>query len=285
MQDNPGMSFDDAKQVAGQALNGEDVGLSGNSAALLDFINKRRTNSSLSTSAINAKQADAEIDTLSKLSTEWNKPYGDTYMNMSPAQVVDTFKNDEESQTRLGKFIAAQQLQNEIAQIETRLAMGQPGITNTHDLMQLGMQQINAKYPMLSQKARAEAQKQFIYALKKGLESRQKVGINVSSAFSKSPPVQEPNSPSQQEQPSSPTAESPSPVESAPKDQQTPVQIDEEGNKVKVNPNVSQSRSISRGLKLPKFSNQKEFQEWYARQPDVVKSAVALHLKSKRGNQ
>lgn len=161
--------------------------LSPASQSSFDRITKGTTTSSQINQMINAKGADAEIDTLSNLATQWNKPYGTTYLNMSPAQIMDTFKNDEASQTRLGEFAAAQQLQNEIAQIETRLAMGQPGITNTHDLMKLGLQQIDARYPMLSQKAREVAQKRFVYALKKGLEARGRVGIGASSALSNSP--------------------------------------------------------------------------------------------------
>lgn len=41
----------------------------------------------------------------------------------------------------------------------------------------------------------------------------------------------------------------------------------------------SQAPSIARGMKLPKFNSQKEFQEWFKRQPLVVQHAVRLHLR------
>ncbi len=197
-KDNPQFGGDKQKvyQAANRLRQGETTledgtpinPLSPASRASFDRITKSGSTSGQVNQMLNAKGADEEIKTLSNLATQWNKPYGNTYLNKSPQQIVDTFKNDEVSQTRLGEFIAAQQLQNEIAQIETRLAMGQPGITNTHDLMKLGAQQIDARYPILSQKAREVAQKRFVYALQQGLKAREKIGIGASGAVSNPAP-------------------------------------------------------------------------------------------------
>lgn len=190
MKDNPGIDHNKAAQIASAWLsgnetleNGENVPPpSGISSQLINQIVKRGSTSPLITTGIQAKQADAEINIISDLARKWNAPYGNTFLNKSPKQISDTFKSDEASQTRLGEFIAGQQLQNELAQMQNRIALGQPGITNTHDLIKAGMQKIDASYPMLSNKAREVAQQRFTYALQKGLAARQSIGIGASNA-------------------------------------------------------------------------------------------------------
>lgn len=127
------------------------------------------------TKDIQARQAEAEISELAKYAQKGLEPYADTFAGYNPQQIMDTFRTDETSQKKLGKFIASQQLQFEIAQNQIRLAMGQPGVTTTQELMDLGMQRVSALYPKLSGKARQEAQNYFIEALKAGNEARQKV--------------------------------------------------------------------------------------------------------------
>ncbi|HWY33866.1 MAG TPA: hypothetical protein VNX68_04425, partial [Nitrosopumilaceae archaeon] len=104
--------------------------------------------------------------------------------NMSPEQFLDTFKTDEASQKRLGKFIAGQQIQFEIAQLQTNQAGSRSGVTNTHELIKSGMQRIKAFWPRLSSTARAEAQKAFTDALEEGLKARLSVSTGVASASS-----------------------------------------------------------------------------------------------------
>lgn len=155
--------------------------------ASADRLAKYSSTSPLLTGAVRGAQSEAEIQELSKYAQEGLKPYGDTYAGYSPAQIIDSFKTDDESQKRLGKFIGSQQLQFEIAQNQINLANGKPGVTTTQELMELGMQRINAKYPRLSQKARKEAQDYFIEALKKGFEARMKVPMNASQAGQSGP--------------------------------------------------------------------------------------------------
>lgn len=146
-----------------------------------DRIIRGSTTSGALTPLINAGQSEQEINVLSKYAQEGLKPYGNTLLNKSPEQIIDSFKNDEDSQKKLGKFIASQQLQYEIAQNEIRLANGQPGVNSTQELMHIGQQTIDAKYPKLSYTARQEANKFFLDALKEGYQARKKVGVSPSS--------------------------------------------------------------------------------------------------------
>lgn len=155
---------------------------SGITKNLIDQVTKAGSTAALINQGVKANQAEIELDVLSKFAIKNLKPYGTTYLNMSPQQVSDSFKSDKESQKRLGRFIAAQQIQYEIAQNEIKLAMGQPGVTSTQELMQLGQQMIKTSYPKLSFEAREESQRAFREALSAGLAARNKYGIRASSA-------------------------------------------------------------------------------------------------------
>lgn len=148
----------------------------------LNRLTKYGSTNTLITQGVNANQADSEINVLSKFAQEGLKPYGNTYFNKSPEQIMDSFRSNETSQKRLGKFIAAQQLQYEISQNQIKIAMGQPGVTSTQELMGLGQQVLDTKYPKLSYTARHEANRYFLEALRKGLESRKQVGIGARSS-------------------------------------------------------------------------------------------------------
>lgn len=163
--------------------------LSPASQASFDRLTKGTTYAGVATPLINAVGAEKEIDVLSKYAQEGLKPYGDTILGYNSDQVMDTFKDDVKSQTRLGRFIGAQQLQFEIAQNQNRIAMGQPGITNTQELMDRSMQSIKAKYPMLSYAARKEANRYFTEGLKKALEARKSAGVSVTKALGNSSAV------------------------------------------------------------------------------------------------
>ncbi len=54
-----------------------------------------------------------------------------------------------------------------------------------------------------------------------------------------------------------------------------------------VSPQVSAQQPPASGgsFKLPSFKTQKDFQDWYAAQPDVTKAAVALYLKNRKGKK
>jgi hypothetical protein len=155
---------------------------------LLDQNFKRGTTGPLVTKGVQANQAHTEIKVLSDYAQKGLAPYGDTVLNMSPKQIVDSFKSDTKSQTQLGRLIAAKQLQYEIAQNEIKLANGEPGINATNELMALGSNNIKTMYPKLSYQARKEANRYFIEALDAGLLARNKLGIRATSAVGKQTP-------------------------------------------------------------------------------------------------
>ena len=147
----------------------------------LDRAYKSTTTANLINQGVRANQAEAEIGVLQDYAQKAMAPYGDTVFNMSPEQIKDSFKTDPESQKRLGKLIAAQALQYEIAQNRIRLANGQPGVTSTQELMQLSGQQLHTKFPRLSAEARQEASRYLDEALKEGNRVRQNVGTSPSA--------------------------------------------------------------------------------------------------------
>lgn len=190
-RDNPGLTPEQVYEASNVLRMGGDTlsdgtklnPLSPAAMSSLDRITKYGTTSPLITGNIRGEQAEAEIDALAKHAQAGLKPYGDTYLGYSPAQIVDTFKKDDASQERLGKFIGAKQLQYEIAQNQIKLANGQPGVTSTQELMDLGMQNIRASFPMLTGKAREAAQNYFIEGLKKGFQARKAVPLGSANAF------------------------------------------------------------------------------------------------------
>jgi hypothetical protein len=193
VRDNPGIDMKKANEITNAWLGGQDTFSDGtpvpqpqgNAATILDRVNKSRTTTGALNTILNAQGAEKEVEVLSDIASDWLKPYGTTYFNMSPSQISDSFKNDEESQKKLGKFIAAQALQYDIAPARTRLAGATPGVTLTNELVNVGMQNIGARYPRLSEKARNYASKYINEALTKGFNARKNAGITASSAFSK----------------------------------------------------------------------------------------------------
>jgi hypothetical protein len=196
VMDNPGIDINKANQITSAYLSGSDTlpngekvpAASGITQSLLDQNFKRGTTGPLVTKGVQANQAHTEIKVLSDYAQKGLAPYGDTVLNMSPKQIVDSFKSDTKSQTQLGRLIAAKQLQYEIAQNEIKLANGEPGINATNELMALGSNNIKTMYPKLSYQARKEANRYFIEALDAGLLARNKLGIRATSAVGKQTP-------------------------------------------------------------------------------------------------
>ncbi len=188
LRDNPDWSEDQINQAANSYLSGLDKfpdgtplpPLSGQSKAFVDQIIKQGTTAPILTGNIRANQAEAELEVLSDYASKGLEPYGNTYFNISPKQISDTFKTDEESQKRLGRFAASQALQYEVAQNRIRLANGQPGVNSTEELIKLSAQQVKGKYPKLSNKAREEASRYLDEALREGLTARKSIGIGAS---------------------------------------------------------------------------------------------------------
>jgi len=195
-RDNPGLSPDQVYEASNVLREGGNrladgtiiKPLSQAAKSSLNRLAKYDTTAPLITGNIKGAQAEAEIDALAKHAQEGLRPYGNTYLGYSPAQIIDSFKSDDKSQDRLGKFIASKQLQYEIAQNQIRLANGQPGVTSTQELMNLGMQNIKSAFPKLSAHAREAAQNYFIEGLKKGFQERKKINLGASNAQGSSNP-------------------------------------------------------------------------------------------------
>ena len=132
-----------------------------------------------------ANQAHAELKEFTRIADEYRKPYATTIYGKSPQQIIDSFKNDDTSQTNLGKLIAANALEFDIAQARNRIAAGQPGITSTNQMMTEAQQHINTVWPRLSGKARSAANKYLNEALEKGLNARNKIGVGAGSAYTR----------------------------------------------------------------------------------------------------
>ncbi len=130
---------------------------------------------------LKANQAEAELKVLNEESQKDMAPYATTYFGRNPDEIMDSFKSDNESQDRLGDFIASQAAQYEIAQIRNRLAGGEPGITATEELMKQSKQLIDASYPRLSARARQRAVAKLDTYLEKGLQARKSIGVGASS--------------------------------------------------------------------------------------------------------
>lgn len=190
--DNPGFSPAEAREASnilaegGSTMpDGRPINFTQATQRAYDRALKSTTSSPLITQGVKANQAEAELKVLNNYAQEGLKPYGNTYLNKSPQQIVDSFKSDEKSQKKLGRLIASQALGYEAAQNRIRLANGQPGVTATEELMKISGQQISTSFPMLSYVARQEAARYLDEALQKGLEARKSVGIGASSIIGK----------------------------------------------------------------------------------------------------
>lgn len=190
--DNPGLSPQEIRQASnilsegGTTMpDGRPINFSAATQRAYDRALKSTTSTPLITQGVKANQAEAELKVLNDYAQKGLQPYGNTYLNKSPEQIMDSFKDDEKSQLRLGKLIGAQALGYEAAQNRIRLANGQPGVTSTEEMMKLSGQQISTSFPKLSYTARKEAARYLDEALKKGLEARKSVGIGASSIVGK----------------------------------------------------------------------------------------------------
>ncbi len=122
-----------------------------------------------------------EIKVLDQYAQKALAQAGTTYANKSPDAILASFGSDEASQKKLGRIIAAQALQYEIAQNRIRIAGGQPGVTSTEELMKSSGQTLNTNFPRLTYAARQEASNYLNDALSEGLEARNKVRTGASS--------------------------------------------------------------------------------------------------------
>lgn len=192
-QDNPNLTQDELKEATDvlanggtQLSNGKPLNpMSLGTRMALDRSVKASTTSQQINQSLGANQSEAELDVIDKLADEWTQPYAETFFNKSPKAFYDSFKNDDESQKRLGKFIAGQAIQFESAGLRSRQANAPASITAIEELMKHSGQVIDARFPRVSSKARKYAAKYLQNALSKGLEARNKIGIGASYLIKK----------------------------------------------------------------------------------------------------
>jgi hypothetical protein len=185
--DNPNFTPAQVRQASDAIQNGQSalpdgtpINVTNHIKNALDATIKGNTTAPLITQSVKANQAEAELSKMAAMADVDNAPYAKTYFGKSPQQILDTFKTDKESQTRLGNFMAAQAAQYEISQQRNRVAGGQPGVGSTEELMKMSMQRINSEYPELSAAARQQASKRLDEYLKSGLDARNAVGLRPS---------------------------------------------------------------------------------------------------------
>jgi hypothetical protein len=205
---NPNLKTPEQQRQAFDAyVNGDEVLPDGTLLAPLDVkarggINMwamKQAPASMISQQIKANQGESELKVLSQMAQKDNAPYATTYKGYSPKQIMDTFKNDDESQERLGNFIAAQQIQYDIAQNQIRIQAGEPGFHTTEGLMKASEQNINKLYPKLSDKARSAAAKRMQLYTEKALDARNAYGINPSKIFSEQAKAQKSQNDSNEE--------------------------------------------------------------------------------------
>ena len=194
--DNPQLNNDPAKlrEAADVYANNGDTLSDGTklnppSQDTIDSFNAKSlktTTGALATQGVNANQAEAEMDTIDKYINEGRKPYGDTVLGYSGAQIQDSLNvKDNAAQERVGKFIASELLKLDKAAILTRVSGLEKGI-QTIDQIKNGLSPIiKAKFPMLSEKARQVALDQIGKAMKDILAKRNEYGIGAGGASGK----------------------------------------------------------------------------------------------------
>jgi len=197
-KDNPNLNSDQVYEASNILRSGGNTLSDGTklnpmspaAQASFDRLTKYGTTAGAITPLLKARQADAELKTLMSMSQPDFAPYATTFAGYSPEQIADTFKSDDASQTRLGKFMAAQAAQYEAAQIRNRIAGGEPGLLATQELMGKSGQIIKTLYPKLSAQARQAAANRLDEYLSSALQARQSVGIGASSTLPTAAPVQ-----------------------------------------------------------------------------------------------
>jgi hypothetical protein len=192
-EDNPDLNESQIRQAANAYLEGKDTladgtplkPMSPSTRQSLDRLVKYGTTASLINNAVATEQAEVEIPVMQDYAIKAMAPYADTIFNRSPQQFIDSFKTDKESQKRLGKAIAGQQLQFDLSQAYIRLARAKPGVTITNELMEIGKQRINDKYPKISGVAREEASRYLYEALSAANNAMKKVPLGASGTLQK----------------------------------------------------------------------------------------------------
>jgi hypothetical protein len=192
-KDNPGLNAEQLKEATDVLARGGTQLSDGTPLKPMSFGTRtafdRAVKASTTAQQINnlnnANQAESELDVFNRKAQEMRAPYGTTYFGKSPQAIVDSFKSDDASQTRLGKLIAANMVTFEIAQIQNRIAQGAPGITSTMQLIEEGKQHIPLYGAKLSAKAREVANEEYTKIIKEGLAARNKAGYAAGNLYTR----------------------------------------------------------------------------------------------------
>lgn len=153
---------------------------------LTDQVTKAGTTAALITKGVQANAGEAELQIINKNVRPVLEKEGTTLLGKSPQQIMDSFKSDDASQTRLGEYIGAQGLQYAAAQINNRIHMGESGITATHEIMKNSGALVDIVAPRLTGKARVAAMDYIQKVNEEILKARNDYGISASSATGRS---------------------------------------------------------------------------------------------------
>jgi len=187
-QDNPQIANDPTKlrEAVANVIDGKyslsdgtPLNVSGLTKGALDDYAKTKTTAPLLTSQVSGNQGEAEQSVLNYYITKYtaSSPYGTTYFKISPQQISDQFKDDDESQKQLGEFLAANMLQYESAQIQQRLAGAKPSLGGLNEIMSKSPYNTSVSNARLSGKARTAYTKALEKVMKELMDTRNKVGV------------------------------------------------------------------------------------------------------------
>jgi hypothetical protein len=191
---NPDLNEDELREARNVYAKGGDTLSSGKKLAPLNDEIQRAYNRAymstttkpLITQGVRANAAESEMPVLDKYISAGRKPYGDTIFGKSPLQLKDSVDTgNKAAQNRLGDYIASDVLAFDKAALQTRIAGTESGVTIINEIMGKSKQAIDAKYPMLSDRARQRALEQVGKALKEALAARNSYGIGASNATGK----------------------------------------------------------------------------------------------------
>lgn len=151
----------------------------------LDIINKARTTGALVTAGVQANQAHAEMQVFDKYIKKGNAHYGDTIAGYSPKFEKDSAnsRSDKSAQDRLSDYYVGQILNFDKAQTQIRIAMANPSVSTTEDLIKISENTIKQFAPIKSGVVKNLTIEKLSKALSDALAVRNAYGIGASGAF------------------------------------------------------------------------------------------------------
>lgn len=168
-------------QGYGTLSDGTPINVPESAVSALNRIKKGEATAALQTQEVQTEQAKAAIPVMQNYALKGLKPFGDTWGNVSIPAVMASLSSSKEDQKKLGRLIAANQLQFDLAQEYIRLSRAKPGVTITNELMNIGKQRISDRWPKISYTAREEASKYLLEALDKANDAMREVPLGLGS--------------------------------------------------------------------------------------------------------